>query len=265
MKKGIKHLLRSIKLKLSHNLGLVSYKQRMAPSFIIVGAQKGGTSSLYYYLKFHPQVKRPIKKEIHYFNIYFERGLKWYLAHFPIKSNKYITGEASPGYIFHPDAPQRIKDLNPNIKLIFLLRDPIERAYSAFQMNKRMGVDTRATFDEAIDYELKHSSSNSDYNYDRHNYYYLERGQYASQLSKWTEHFSDDQMLLIKSSDFFQKTKQELSKVYSFLGIDDILPSSLKPMNVGKYPPITKESAKKLEKYFEKDADKLESRWNIKL
>lgn len=264
MKKFIRSTIRSIRIRVFHAIGMLSHNRRMIPDFLIIGAQKGGTSSLFYYLKFHPQIKRPIKKEIHFFNIYFDKGIDWYKAHFPLKSKKYITGEASPDYIFHPDSPKRIKKLNPNTKIIVLLRNPIERAYSAYQMNKRMGIDPRPTFKEAIKYELEHKDEFAHtYNYEKHNYFYLERGKYASQLNPWLDYFDKDHILVIESESFFKEPSKELKKVYQFLSIESSLPSHYKAMNVGKYPPLSKEVYKSLKDYFKNDISLLKETWNV--
>lgn len=264
MYKKLRGFVRAVRIRITHAIGLLSHSKRKIPDFLIVGAQKGGTSSLYFYLKFHPNIKRPIKKEIHYFNIYFSKGLKWYKAHFPLQSEKYLTGEASPDYLFHPETPQRVKALNSNMKLILLMRDPIERAYSAYQMNKRMGIDPRATFEDAVQFELEHQEEFKEvYNYEKHNFFYLERGLYAKQLKNWTASFDEDQILLIKSKDFFSQTKNVLLKTYEFLNIESKLPPTLKPMNVGKYPPISKEVYEKLKTYYSEDAEALKTNWQI--
>src|SRR5690606_33886153 len=120
---------------------ILTWKKRALPDFIIVGAQKAGTTSLFHYLSEHPQIISPYKKEVHYFDgglnpeiDTFKKGEKWYRSNFPRKpkSKSIKTFEASPLYLFNPLAPQRIKDLLPNVKLIILLRDPVERAISQY-------------------------------------------------------------------------------------------------------------------------------------
>lgn len=240
------------------------YANRMIPQFLIIGVQKGGTSSLFYYLKSHPQIKRSITKEIHYFNLFYENGLKWYLGHFPAKSDKYITGEATPDYIFHIEAAKRIKALNPNMKIIVLLRNPIERAYSAYQMNRRRGLDNRETFQDAIDFECNYQTNiSNDYSYDRDNFFYLQRGKYAAQLSLWDEYFSKPNLLVLNSHYFFQNINETVSQVQAFLGLKIIKPKSIKPMNVGTYPPLSEEHKRYLTNYFQEDLNNLKENWNI--
>lgn len=259
----LKKKLWGVRNRLLHTLGRLSLSNRMTPSFLIIGVQKGGTSSLFFYLKFHPQIRRPFKKEIHFFNIHYKKGLNWYLAHYPTKANGAITGEASPDYLFHPLAPERAKALNPKMKLVVLLRDPIERAYSAYQMNRRMGLDKHATFQEAVDYELKLRGQTNDYTYDRHNFFYLERGLYSKQLAKWSEHFPREQMLVLKSEFFFSNTNDALIRVYDFLGVQRELPPTLKPMNVGQYPELSEKLYASLTHFYEQDLIELKSKWNI--
>src|SRR4051812_46716716 len=125
---------------------------RASPDFIIIGVQKGGTSSLFEYLKQHPNIKTSVVKEVHYYDSDYKKGMKWYRSFFPLneKNKKIIYGEASPYYFFHPLVPERIYKDNPNIKLILLLRDPVDRAYSHYQMERRKGREKLKSFEEAI-------------------------------------------------------------------------------------------------------------------
>ena len=112
------------------------------PDFIIIGAQRSGTTSLYNYLIEHQNIKSTSQKEIHYFDNNYDKGLTWYSKKFPsIRKGIEITGEASPYYIFHPHAVNRISKDFPNVKLIVLLRNPIERAYSHYCMAIKKGND----------------------------------------------------------------------------------------------------------------------------
>ena len=138
---------------------------RMMPDFIIIGTQKGGTTSLYRYLIDHPNIAPIYIKEPHYFDIHFHKGIGWYRSHFPTAVEKYyarhvekhdlITGEASPYYLFHPRAPQRVAKTLPKAKLIILLRNPVDRAYSQYQHQLRQPGVEPLSFEEAIAYEEK--------------------------------------------------------------------------------------------------------------
>ena len=122
---------------------------RLMPEFIVIGAQRCGTTSLYAYLSSHPQVVPAIKKEVHFFDYNFGKGLDWYRSHFPRWTPMGVTGEATPYYMFHPNAAKRVYQVIPQTKLIMLLRNPIDRAYSHYHHEVRLGVES-ATFQEAI-------------------------------------------------------------------------------------------------------------------
>src|SRR5690242_8679107 len=102
------------------------------PHFLIIGAQRCGTTSLFEYLANHPEIVPPSVKKIHFFDSEYEKGEAWYRARFPVLENGFITGEATPYYLFHPRVPKRVRNWNPNVKLIVLLRNPVDRAYSHF-------------------------------------------------------------------------------------------------------------------------------------
>jgi len=125
---------------------------RQAPSFLIIGTQKGGTSSLHHYLSRNNSVRMAIKKEVHFFDSYFGKGLAWYLAHFARRKDAVITGEASPSYLMHPLVPRRVHGAFPQMRLIALLRNPVDRAYSHYQMNVRKGIEA-LSFEDAVEQE----------------------------------------------------------------------------------------------------------------
>ena len=105
--------------------------ERRLPDFLIIGAQKCGTSSMFAYLNQHPQMKLPDVKEIHFFDLNYSNGLDWYTSHFPPASlsHRMVTGEASPYYLFHPHVPERVRLHCPDVKLVVMLRNPVDRAY----------------------------------------------------------------------------------------------------------------------------------------
>ena len=108
------------------------------PGFLIIGAQKSGTTTLFAMLGTHPQLTRPTDKEVHYFSLHYERGEAWYRRHFKGE----IAFEASPYYIFHPAAPERIRATIPNAKLIAILRDPVQRSISHYFHSVLKGHET---------------------------------------------------------------------------------------------------------------------------
>src|SRR5215208_1619718 len=184
------------------------------PDFVIIGAQKGGTSFLYYLLTRHPIVEPAARKELHFFDQpeLFDNGAEWYRRCFPRLGSKdgqrSITGEATPYYLFDPPVAKRMAEIVPNAQLIALLRNPVDRAYSHYQMQVKRGTEPR-TFEEAI--EQQNSS-------------YVSRGIYVDQLLRWFEFFGKEQMLILKSEDFFERPVETLKVVLTFLDLPDWQP-----------------------------------------
>ncbi len=241
------------------------------PYFLIIGVQKGGTSSLFFYLKQHPQLELPKHKELHFFDNNYFKGISWYNQHFlsAFKNNK-KTGEASPYYIFHPHVPERVYNYNSNIKLIGMLRNPVDRAYSHFMMQKNRGIEP-LTFEEAIEAESGRISDEEKKIIDNPNYKslihqqrsYIARGMYYSQLKNWLKYFSLDQFLFIKSESFFNDPLKELFKVHSFLNIKQLKPSILTPQNINNYEQMNPNTKDFLIKYFSSDTENLYNLLNI--
>lgn len=226
---------------------------RRLPEFIIIGAQKSGTSSLYYYLSQHPSLKLSVEKEIHYYNYYQQRGkdINWYKSFFPlrIKSINKKTGEASPYYLFDENAAERLKRDIPDIKLIALLRNPIDRAYSAYNMNVTQGNHEHLqSFEQAI--------ANTDLSMEASQVYLL-RGQYANHIKNWLKYFNRDQFLFIKSEELFKNPKSILKKVYKFLEIEEIYPNNLNAKEVGSYTELSAQTRAQLENHFKRHNQEL--------
>lgn len=215
---------------------------RRKPDFLIIGTQKGGTSSLFHYLEQHPELKLSSRKEVHYYNVHYHKGKLWYRSFFPLRFSCKLTGESTPDYLFHHDIPAKVAKDVPNVKLVVMLRDPISRAFSHFNMQRRKGAEQCDTFEEAIDYPLLVTQKNS----------YLCRGLYAEQISAWMELFDANQFLFIRSEDFFQAPKQELNRVYEFLGIQKYYPTDLSPHNTGIYDSLSLDTRETLTRYYSK-------------
>jgi hypothetical protein len=151
-----------VKWSLQRSLGSLTRGMRLLPDFIIIGGQRCGTTSLFNYLTQHPDVFPSCPKEVHYFSIHYHKGVNWYRSHFPLVMQKsyverghdrrFVAGEATPYYIAHPHAPQRIAETVPEAKLIVLLRNPVDRAYSHYHYEVKNGLET-LSFAEAIDRE----------------------------------------------------------------------------------------------------------------
>jgi hypothetical protein len=240
----------------------------MKPDFIIIGASKCGTTSLYNYLTKHPSIAPALTKEIHYFDLFFQRGNAWYQSHFNLRSPlrrmtaghpKTLTGEASPYYIFHPHALRRIAEALPRVRLIVLLRNPVERAYSQYQHVVRMGYealsfeDAIAAEDERLNGEAeKMRADESYYSFNHHYYAYLARGIYADQLVRLKElGFAPEQALILKSEDFFTHPAERLPKLWEFLELPDCPLPNFEKFNAGRYEKMPTATRNRLLKFYE--------------
>jgi len=238
-------------------------KFRSLPDFLIIGAQKGGTSSLAFYLSQHPSIRFSINKEVHFFDKNYFLGLNWYKSFFPFKltNRNNSFGEATPFYLFHPHCPRRIKETLPDVKLIVLLRNPIDRAISHYNMQVRKGNEVNKSFEEAImletartEKEMKKTLEDETYNNPTlQRFSYLERGKYYKQIKNWFNYFNQDQFLFLKSEDFFSNPINTLNEVSTFLNIESFTPKNLTIQNEGSYHDIKKETKEKLLNFYKED------------
>lgn len=212
----------------------ISSPIRLLPDFLIIGTQRGGTTSLYNYLMERPGVGPASVKELHFFDKKFHKGLLWYRAHFPTSTQQrlfqythkqaFVTGEASAYYIFHPHAPKRVARTLPHVKLIVLLRNPIDRAYSQYNFEVELGREN-LSFEDALKHEEERIAQEKEkiladeryvsFNHSR--FSYLARGIYVDQLQAWMKFFPREQFLLLKSEDFYTAPAATLVQVSEFL------------------------------------------------
>lgn len=210
-------------------------QMRALPDFIVIGGQKCGSTSLYKYLVEHTNIAPASTKGASYFAHNFAKGQSWYRSHFPTYLAKYVgqlykgkimAGESSPYYIYHPMAPQRISQILPNVKLIALLRNPIDRAYSHYNHEVRNGDET-LSFKEAIEKEPERLQGEMErivedvnyYGYNHRHFSYLSRGRYIDQLEAWTAYFPKEQILVLTSENFFKDTPSVLNQIAEFLNL----------------------------------------------
>jgi len=241
---------------------------RVMPDFLIIGAAKCGTSSLYSYLTPHSCVAPALRKEIYFFDRTFRRSLAWYRAFFPTALEKYyskqmhkkvlITGESTPSYIFHPHAPKRIFETIPGVKLIVLLRNPVDRAYSFYHQQFKRGIDT-LSFEEAIEREEerlrgelgKMLNDDGYFSFNRQNYSYLSRGIYVEQLENWIGLFPREQFLILTSEHLFADPSRNFGRVIEFLNLPSWEPKEYKKFHSATYPKMDAKTRERLTEYFE--------------
>lgn len=248
--------------------GRATQSARMQPSFLIVGAQRCGTTSMFKTLRQHPAVLAPpLQKGIHYFDKNYTEGAGWYRSHFPLRASASlqarrgagtpITGESSPYYMFHPLAADRIARDVPGVRLIVLLRDPVERAISAYTHEKARGFETE-TFERALELEPERIGGErdkmlADEGYDsfhlQHNAY-LTRGQYIEQLERLEGIVGRDRIHVVDSHDFFERPAPAYAEVLDFLGLPAFEGAVFDQHNARPRSPMPGELAARLDEHF---------------
>ena len=242
---------------------------RMMPDYMIIGAQKGGTTSLYMYLIDHPYIAPIFDKETHFFDINFHKGLPWYRTRFPTVVEKYytrhikkqdlITGEASPYYLFHPQAPSRVAKTLPAVKLIVLLRNPIDRAYSQYQHQTRQKGVEPLTFEEGLDCEEKRLAGETEkllkderyISFNHRHYSYMARSRYIEQLPAWMSLFPKEQLLILRSEDLYTNPSQIVRQTLEFLNVPiSGMGMNYKPFNDARYTQMAPATRERLVEYF---------------
>jgi Sulfotransferase domain len=196
----------------------------MRVDFVIGGTQKGGTSALDSFLRQHPEICMPsTRKELHFFDREEEkpepdwRRYKKYHTNFKPKPQQRVIGEASPIYMYWETAPYRIWKYNPKMKWILILRHPIERAFSAWNMETKRGKE-KLSFAEAIEKEPERCREALPF---QHRVYsYLDRGFYAHQVRRLFNIFGKEQVLIMLSEELKNDHNKTLQRVFEFLGVD---------------------------------------------
>lgn len=242
----------------------LTWRSRGMPDFFIPGVQKGGTTSLFRYLEMHPSVEQVFQKEPHYFCYFLGKGEAWYRAHYPIlnsnrnEQGRMLAGDASTHYIFYPDCAQRVFDANNKAKLLILLRDPVDRAYSAWKHSKRKGYESRpfeAVLSEANERTCT-ESLNAYWKAEKRtqgwaNKAYLEHGLYAQQLKPWLDVFPAEQVWIRSSEEFFSDVQGVYASALEFLGLSEWSPADGFPtFNVGLQGEMEKSIEEQLVEYY---------------
>jgi hypothetical protein len=230
------------------------------PRFVIIGTQKGGTTSLYNLLTRHPLVRSSVLKELHFFDRHFEEGVEWYRRCFPRPEPKNgretVTGEATPYYMFDAAVPERLAEVLPEARLVAMLRNPVDRAYSHYHHQKRTGAETLG-FEEAIEAEearlrAEREKTANPYTGPNHRRFsYLSRGLYAEQLERWSDFLADGRLLVLGSEDFFSNPSESLARILRHLGLPDWeLGDSWGTSKKASYEKMDPATRRRLEEYF---------------
>ncbi len=262
---GIKRWARARTVEGSRYARQLTAHLRVLPDFIIAGAQRAGTSSLYSYLTQHPDVLPAFRAEVHYFDVNFSRGIRWYKSFFPLAKScvrpggvpRPITGEKSPYYLFHPYALTRIGKLLPEARIIILLRNPVDRAFSHYQHEVRAGREM-CSFEEAIAREAERLAPEIEKmvrdetyrSYDHMNFAYLAKGVYADQIQRCMEAIPRDRVHIIQSEKLFQDPEAHYQKTLEFLGLRDWNLQKFDAFNAHQYEGMNPATRQRLIEYY---------------
>jgi len=244
------------------------------PDFIICAAPRSGTTSIYEGLLEHPNIFSAKIKEIYFFDGNYHRGENWYRYYFPSKlkkliykkilKKKFVTGEASPIYLINPHAPHRIQKTSSKVKLILILRNPIDRAHSHYNSAVRNKKE-KLSFEDAIKEEKNRVRGEMEKMINDENYYsgeiynrkaYFLQGLYYNDLKRWMKIFPRKQFLIINSEEFFKDPTDNFNKIYEFLELPRINHKYVH-YNLGKYPPMKDETRRLLIEYYKPYNEKL--------
>lgn len=232
--------------------GIATAGQRVPPDFLIIGAKRGGSTSLYRNLVRTSGVlalfPRPADlKGTYYFDVEYDRGERWYRSHFPSRAIRdqaavhgpVAVGEASPYYLSHPHAAARAAALVPAARIVALLREPVARAHSHYQERVRQGIETLPTFAAAVEAEeqrlageVEHMLDDSAYvSWNHLNFGYLAQSDYATGLRRWLVAFPAEQVLVLRSEEFYADDAGVLARVRDFLGLGAEPPAATRQWN----------------------------------
>jgi Sulfotransferase domain len=248
-------------------LGEATAGLRLLPSFIMIGAQRCGTTSLFRTLLEHPQVRRaPFRKGVNYFDLNYHRGMRWYQAHFPVAeiARRQAAGqggpvafEASGYYLYHPFALERLACDLPGTKLVAMLRDPVERAFSAYKHEHARGFE-HESFERALELEDERLAGEIDrmredirYESLPHRHHsYRHRGHYAEQLERAFALFPPEQVHVMNSEAYFEQPAREYQELLSFLGLVRHEPRRFRRVNARPGESMPVKMRQMLEEYY---------------
>ena len=238
----------------------------MLPDYLVIGAQRAGTTFLHLMLASHPCVVPPATKEVHWFDLNFRRPESWYRAHFPLLSELHrvtdrtgvrtITGEASSYYCFHPAVPERVARILPHARIIMLVRNPTERAISQYFHSVEHGFE-KLSLSDALAAEPERLAGQEDLLADPNarspahdRFSYRARGRYLEQLERWRRWTPDDRLLVMPSRDLFRDPQAVFDRICAFLGIPEHRLTALPPRNAVTRGIVKSEDRAYLDRYF---------------
>ena len=264
-------------MKMKNKLWLIIYHQllkrhifaltgsiRVLPDFLVIGAKRCGTTSLFYHLPEHPCISKSPYDNMGFFNENFHLGVNWYRSFFPttftrnkIKSKfgNFLSFDVTTRYMEEESTANNVYQTKPNMKIIVILRNPIDRAYSQYHLNVREKVERRS-FEDVIKEDMdrldKESSEHHEikpkFSAEENNY--LKKGLYALQLRHWLKIFPRENILIISTEEFESNQQIIYNKIFKFLNISQFEVKNTEKMEKGNYPPMKSETRNLLLDYF---------------
>jgi hypothetical protein len=232
-------------------VGRATAGARTLPTFLVIGAQRAGTTTLYHYLTQHPQVLGAVAdKEVHFFDLRYPSGLESYRGAFPTTASAkrvarahgaVAIGEATPYYLFHPAVPARVAADLPDVRLIAVLRDPVSRAWSHHRHEVELGFED-LSFEDALEHEPERTAGEAERlaadpqatSFAHQHYTYVARGRYVEQLQRWWDVVPRERLLLVRAEDLHRDPGSTFDAICAHLGIDAWRPAGWGTYNASK-------------------------------
>ena len=246
--------------------GQVTAPARMTPSFLIIGAQRCGTTSLFRVLSEHPDLVRPtMSKGIAYFDMNYPKGERWYRAHFPVAAlarwragGRPQTFESSGYYSVHPLAAGRIARDLPDVKVVLMVRNPVDRAYSAHRHESSRGFED-VPFERALELEPTRIAGEAERmvadptyeSFEHRHHAYLTRSRYAEQVQRFVDALGPDRVRVVDADRFFADPQPELTALFAWLGLRPWPVEHVDVWNARPGSPLDAELEERLMRYFE--------------
>jgi len=249
---------------LKRNIFALTGLIRVLPDFLVIGAKRCGTTSLFYHLPEHPCISKSPHDNMGFFNDNFHLGVNWYKSFFPtiftrnkIKSEfgNFLAFDVTTTYMEEESTANNVYQIKPNMKIIVILRNPVDRAYSQYHLNLREKTEKRS-FEDAMEenmnelnkesherYEIKPKFSAEENNY-------LKKGLYAQQLRHWLNIFPMESMLILSTEEFESNQQAIYNKIFEFLNISQFEVKNTEKMEKGSYPQMKSETRSLLLDYF---------------
>jgi hypothetical protein len=224
----------------------------MLPTFLIVGAMRSGTTSLARSIGAHPDVFMVPTKELHFFDSHFDRGIDWYESHFADAGAAGAIGEATPRYMYLEPAAARMASVVPEAKLVVILRDPVDRAYSHYWMNRARAFET-LSFADALAAEADRGPGR---------YAYVGRGRYLEQLQRLCRHYPREQLLVLFLDELRARPQETFSAAVTFIGVGDAPLPAIVSSSVNRYYDLRSARLRRFGEHLPRRLDNLVGRFN---